>query len=344
MLKLGAIFTLPSMSTPPTYHDNRAFPTAGGCILRRAGVGQRPAADCAAGGAISVLAVQKRRLEFSSLANYLLGAMKYYQMNGCGNAFAILDGRGEQLKLDEGAIQRIARASGADQVIALEHSMRGDVFMRIWNNDGGEVAACGNVTRCVGWLVMNERSKPQAKIETEAGLLIAHRTDKDNIIAVDMGSPLLKWEEIPLAERMDTRGIDVKIGPIDAPYLQLPGAVNMGNPHCVFFVDDVDALDIEAIGPLIEGHPLFPEKVNAGFAQVLAPDCIRLRVWERGAGLTKACGTGACAAVVAGVRKQLIDRKCTVIVDGGELIIEWRESDDHVIMTGPVELEKKATV
>ncbi len=270
--------------------------------------------------------------------------MKFYQMNGCGNGFAILDGRGERMNLDAAAIQRIANAAGADQVIALEHSMRADIFMRIWNNDGGEVSACGNVSRCVGWLMMKERNRPEIRIETDAGVLIARRADEDHMISVDMGSPLLKWEEIPLAERMDTRGIDLKIGPIDAPYLQLPGAVNMGNPHCTFFVDDVDALDIPAIGPLIEGHMLFPEKVNAGFAQVLGPDCIRLRVWERAAGLTKACGTGACAAVVAGVRKNLISRKCTVIVDGGELQIEWRESDDHVIMTGPVELERQANI
>lgn len=267
--------------------------------------------------------------------------MKYYQMNGCGNAFAILDGRGRQLHLDEDAVRRIATSANADQVISLEHSMRGDIFMRIWNNTGEEVSACGNATRCVGWLVMNERGKDNVKIETDAGLLLAE--DKgDKRIAVDMGSPLLKWEEIPLAERMDTRAIDVKIGPIDNPYLSLPGAVNMGNPHCTFFVDDIDSIDIEAIGPLVEGHPLFPKKVNAGFAQILSSDRMRLRVWERGAGLTKACGTGACAAVVAASRKNLIERSCTVVVDGGELEIEWRESDDHVIMTGPVEMDKQA--
>ena len=265
--------------------------------------------------------------------------MKYYQMNGCGNAFAILDGRGARLNMNPPAVARIANAAGADQVVVLEHSMRGDVFMRIWNNDGGEVSACGNVTRCVGWILMNERDREEVTIETEAGLLSAEKRG-DKIVAVDMGSPLLKWEEIPLAERMDTRGIDIKIGPIDDPFLSMPGAVNMGNPHCTFFVDDIADVDIETVGPLVEGHMLFPEKVNAGFAQVLAPDRIRLRVWERAAGLTKACGTGACAAVVAGSRKGLIERACTVVVDGGELHIHWRESDDHVIMTGPIALDK----
>lgn len=265
--------------------------------------------------------------------------MKYYQMNGCGNAFAILDGRGARLNMNPPAVARIAQAAGADQVIALEHSMRGDVFMRIWNKDGGEVEACGNASRCVGWIVMNERGRDAVKIETEAGMLSAEGKG-EMMVAVDMGSPLLKWEEIPLAERMDTRGIDLKIGPIDNPAFSLPGAVNMGNPHCTFFVDDIEAVDVEAVGPLVEGHMMFPEKVNAGFAQVLARNKIRLRVWERGAGLTKACGTGACAAVVAGARKSLIDRQCTVILDGGELHIDWRESDDHVIMTGPVAMDK----
>jgi diaminopimelate epimerase len=271
--------------------------------------------------------------------------MKYYQMNGAGNAFAILDGRGEKLKLDKDAVQRIAKSANADQVVSLEHSMRGDIFMRIWNNTGDEVSACGNATRCVGWIMMQERSRDVIKIETEAGLLRASRHGNgETQISVDMGSPLLKWEEIPLSERMDTRGIDLKIGPIDDPYLQLPGCVNMGNPHCTFFTDDLDSLDIPAIGPLIEGHMLFPEKVNAGFAQVIDRKCIRLRVWERDAGLTKACGTGACAAVVAGARKQLVDRACTVLTDGGELFIEWREADDRVIMTGPVELERQALI
>lgn len=271
--------------------------------------------------------------------------MKYYKMNGCGNAFAILDGRGESVRLGTENVKRIAKSSNADQIISLEHSMRGDIFMRIWNNTGDEVSACGNATRCVGWLMMRERNRDQIKIETEAGLLLATRFGNgEHMISVDMGSPLLKWEEIPLAERMDTRGIDLKIGPIDNPFLQLPGCANMGNPHCTFYVDDINDVDVEAVGPLVEGHMLFPEKVNAGFAQVIDRNCIRLRVWERDAGLTKACGTGACAAVVVGVRKGLIDRSCTVIVDGGDLHIEWREKDDHVIMTGPVELERQVEI
>jgi diaminopimelate epimerase len=154
-----------------------------------------------------------------------------------------------------------------------------------------------------------------------------------------MGSPLMGWADIPLSEKMDVRGVDLKIGPIDKPILALPAVVSMGNPHAVFFVEDVNAYDIPKIGPLVEFHPLFPQGTNVGFAQVIDRETIRLRVWERGAGLTKACGTGACAALVCAARAKLTGRKARVIVDGGDLHIEWRESDDHVYMTGPVELE-----
>jgi diaminopimelate epimerase len=267
--------------------------------------------------------------------------MKFWKMNGAGNTFVIFDGRSEKLDLSPERIKAIAdpeTGAGADQVIAMERSLRGDVFMRIWNRDGSEAEACGNATRCVGWLVMEETGQDKLNIETVAGKLKATRVGDDRI-AVDMGSPLLKWEEIPLAERMDTRGIDLKIGPIDAPYLQLPGAVNMGNPHVIFFVPDLEAVDVTAVGSLVEWHPLFPQGVNVGFVQVLAHDHIRLRTWERNVGLTLACGSNNCAAVVAGARRNLIDRKCLVTNDGGGIEIDWSEATDHVIMTGPIEME-----
>lgn len=267
--------------------------------------------------------------------------MKFFKMNGAGNAFVIFDARKEKLALTPDQVRAIAHpdtGAGADQVIAMEPSIRGDVFMRIWNADGDEVEACGNAARCVAWLVMEESGREKLAVETVVGKLAAVRAGRTQI-SVDMGSPLLKWEEIPLAERMDTRGIDLKIGPIDAPYLHLPGAVNMGNPHCVFFVPDVASIDVKAVGSLVEWHPLFPQGVNVGFAQINAPDAMRLRVWERGAGLTKACGTGACAAVVAAHRRGLCDRKVTVAMDGGDLHIDWKADHDRVIMTGPVELE-----
>ncbi len=268
--------------------------------------------------------------------------MKFYKMNGLGNAFAVFDAREQgALQLSQGQVRAIAdpaRGVGCDQVISIERSARGAAFMRIWNADGGEVNACGNAARCVAWLVLEEQGGDRTVLETNAGLLDAERRGK-HAVCVDMGSPLLKWEEIPLAERMDTRRIDVKLGPIDAPILHSPGAVNMGNPHCVFFVDDIDKLMIEKIGPMIENHPLFPERANVGFAEIRRADSIRLRVWERGAGLTRACGTGACAAVVAASRRGLCARFAVVALDGGELFVEWRDSDDHVLMTGPVELE-----
>lgn len=273
-------------------------------------------------------------------------------MNGAGNRFAIFDARsavsgasGFSMNTDLakaiGAKGGPLGAKGCDQIMIMRDAESGscaDVFMEIWNNSGEQVEACGNATRCVGWLMLREGQSKQVNIQTVAGLLKAQSAG-DLQIAVDMGQPRLEWNEIPLKEYMGTRVIDVKVGPIDDPVLARPGAVNMGNPHCVFFVDDVMATDVERLGPMLEFHPLFPEQANIGFAQILSEDRIRLRVWERGAGLTLACGTGACAAVVAAVRQSRTDRKVQVDVDGGVLQIEWRESDDHVIMTGPVELE-----
>jgi diaminopimelate epimerase len=271
--------------------------------------------------------------------------MQTFHMNGCGNTFVIFDARRQAFRPKAEDVRAIAAAGAqCDQLIVLEApSGRGDVFMRIWNADGSEVSACGNASRCVGWLMMRETGAEQSLIETEAGLLKATRA-KEGLITVDMGSPLLKWEEIPLAERMDTRRLDVRIGPIDNPYLHSPAACNVGNPHCTFFVEDVSRIDVARVGPLIEGHMLFPERVNVGFAQVLDVAQLRLRVWERGAGLTKACGTGACAAVVNAHRRGLIGRKAEVILDGGALLIEWRETDDRILMTGPVELTSEAVV
>ncbi len=272
-------------------------------------------------------------------------------MNGCGNEFAIFDvrTRGGPLSLSVQQVQAIAdptSGTGCDQIMAIEQSPPGadaDAFMRIWNADGDEVSACGNGTRAVAWLLMEENETDQVAIQTGAGLLRANRAG-DHLVCVDMGPPKLNWEDIPLTERMDTRGIDIKVGPIDAPVLSLPGAVNMGNPHAVFFVENVDEIAVETLGAMLEHHPLFPEAANIGFAEVRTPDEIRLRVWERGVGLTKACGTGACAALVACHRRGLCDRKARLILDGGELTIEWRETDDHVLMTGPVEREYEGEI
>jgi diaminopimelate epimerase len=180
---------------------------------------------------------------------------------------------------------------------------------------------------------MEEGGSLSRRIETPAGMLYAERR-AENVITVDMGSPLLRWEEIPNARAMDTARLDFSAGGYDAP-----GAVNMGNPHVVFFVNDVRAVPIDTLGPKIEHDPFFPQGVNVGFAEIRSPEQIRLRVWERGTGLTKACGTGACAAVVAAHRQNRTGRRVEVLVDGGSLEIEWRAGDDRVLMTGPIELE-----
>jgi diaminopimelate epimerase len=269
--------------------------------------------------------------------------MRYFKMNGAGNDFVIFDARGHgSLQLSPEQARAIANREtgvGCDQVIAIERSVRADAFMRIWNAEGGEVSACGNAARCVGWLLLEEGRQSPLKIETAAGILKAESAGERRI-SVDMGSPLLKWEEIPVARAMDTMRLDYSARAPGGEWLEGPGGVNMGNPHAVFFVADAETAPVREIGAQVEKDAFFPEGVNVGFAQILAPDRIRLRVWERGAGITKACGTGACAAVVAASRAGLANRKATVVADGGELEIEWRASDDRVIMSGPIELER----
>lgn len=266
----------------------------------------------------------------------------FVKMNGCGNDFVVVDALARPFTPDADQVRALSdrqTGQGFDQLIAIEPSSKGDAFMRVWNADGGAVQTCGNALRCVGWMLMEANGSDSVTIDTLGGPTIARRAGPDRI-TVDMGPPRLDWTEIPLAEEMDTRGIELQIGPIDAPVLHTPGAVSMGNPHVVFFTDRLDDAFVTGSGSLIEHHPLFPEGVNVGFAHVLAPDRIRLRVWERGAGLTKACGTGACAALVACARRGLTGRQATVVVDGGELEIHWDEASGHVFMTGPVEVER----
>ena len=267
-----------------------------------------------------------------------LAGHDYRKMNGLGNEFVILDLRDSKIKISKEAAQHIANPKtgpGCDQVITIEkHNSSSIPFMGVWNADGSEVGACGNAARCVGWLLLEESEVDVIDFATMSGNINAQRVGS-NRIAVDMGEPKFHWRDIPLAEQMDdTRFIDVKLGPIDNPVLWGPSAVNVGNPHCVFFVEDVDTQALERFGPMIEHHPLFPERANISVAQVLSDHAIRLRVWERGVGITKACGTAACAALVCAHRRRLTKRKAIITLDGGDLAIEWRE-DGHIIMTGP---------
>lgn len=265
-------------------------------------------------------------------------------MNGAGNAFLLADVRGRAAHVSPGRdqVRAWAREFGFDQLLLLEDSDTGDAFMRIWNADGDEVGACGNGTRAAGWEMMRQSGQTGVTIGTVGGLL--HARDAGPMqVSVDMGPPRLDWKNIPLARAMDTVELDFS-AEARGVRVERPGAVNMGNPHAVFFVHDVETLPIAELGREVEMDPMFPERVNAGFAQIFDASHIRLRVWERGAGLTAACGTGACAALVAAHRRGLAERRASIMADGGELFVEWRESDGHVVLTGPVEDEGEVEI
>jgi diaminopimelate epimerase len=270
----------------------------------------------------------------------------FLKMNGLGNDFVVVEAREGAFAPAPAEVRAIAdrtRGVGCDQLIAIEPSDHAEAFVRFWNADGGEVDACGNGARCVAWLLMQASGRDETQFETGAGLLSAKRA-QGGMVTVDMGAPALDWRDIPLAEPMDTRGVELQVGPIDHPVLHTPGCVSMGNPHVVFFVPDVATAAVGEVGPMIENHPLFPERTNVGFAEIRARDRIGLRVWERGVGETKACGTGACAALVAACRRELTGRSAMLELLGGVLQVSWRESDDHVLMTGPTTVEFTGTL
>jgi diaminopimelate epimerase len=262
-------------------------------------------------------------------------APRFAKMHGLGNDFVVLDARAAPLALDGAKARAIAdrrTGVGCDQLITIEApgDRRAAAFMRIHNADGGEVEACGNAARCIAALLMEESGRDKVTIETVVGLLEAERRG-EGLVAVDMGPVRLDWREIPLAQALDTLHLPLRVGPLADPV-----AVNVGNPHAVFFVSDAGAVDLERWGPEIERHPLFPERVNVEVAHALGPDAFRMRVWERGVGVTRACGTGACATLVAAHRRgHAPRRRATIELDGGRLEIEWR-ADNHVVMTGPV--------
>jgi diaminopimelate epimerase len=229
-----------------------------------------------------------------------------------------------------------------DQMMALypPRTPGTDAYVRIFNSDGSAAGACGNGMRCIAELMFRETAKDALTFETPAGLLNCWKGAEPLISTVDMGKPRFAWNEIPLAEEFaDTRCIELQIGPIDKPILHSPSALSMGNPHAVFWVDDVTAYDLGKIGPLLENHPIFPERANISLCAVKSKDHIVVRTWERGAGLTRACGSAACATAVAAARLRKANRTVTVTLPGGDLQIEWRERDDHVLMTGPVAFE-----
>jgi diaminopimelate epimerase len=272
----------------------------------------------------------------------------FVRMNGLGNEIVVMDFRGSGKVLSAAEAHAIAGLprSHFDQLMAL-HDPRTpgtSAFVRIYNTDGSESSACGNGTRCIAWLEAQRTGTRAPTFETNAGIL---RTTVDDIghITVDMGEPRFAWNEIPLAEPFhDTRAIELQIGPIDAPVLHSPSVVNVGNPHAIFWVDtDPDGYDLGRFGPMLEHHPLFPERANISLAQVLSRQAIKVRTWERGAGLTRACGTAACAAAVSAARKRLTERTVTVNVPGGPLGIVWTP-ENRILKTGPVALEHDGRV
>lgn len=271
-----------------------------------------------------------------------LATLRFVKMNGLGNEILVVDMRASPQPLSAEAVRAIAARPEThfDQMMVLRPpKAKGTAaFVQIFNADGSESAACGNGTRCIGWLEAERTGTRAMRFETKAGLLDVSVRDA-GAITVDMGEPHFRWDEIPLAEPFhDTRGIELQIGPIDNPVLHSPSVVNVGNPHAIFWVDDVNRYDLGRFGPLLENHPIFPERANISLAHVTSRTSITVRTWERGTGLTRACGTAACASAVAAMRKGLTERRVTVTLPGGDLVIEWTPQN-RILMTGPVELE-----
>src|ERR1700728_1004673 len=271
-----------------------------------------------------------------------LADRNFIKMNGLGNEVVIVDLRGGASPIAAAEARAAARQEPYDQLMALYPGRDGiDASIRIYNNDGSEAGACGNGMRCVASFISAESGTAKLNFESAAALASCWRA-AEGVFTVDMGVPRFRWDEIPLAKEMpDTRAIDLQFGPPGARILSSPSVVNVGNPHAIFWVDKPQAYDLSKIGPQIEHDPLFPERANITLAATPSHDHVVIRTWERGAGLTKACGSAACAAAVAAARLGRTGRKVRVTLPGGDLAIEWRESDDHVLMTGPTEYEHK---
>lgn len=258
----------------------------------------------------------------------------FRKMHGLGNDFVIVDGRDRLPALTAGQIATLSNRRcgiGCDQFIVLEQASdpTATVFMRIHNADGSEAGACGNATRCVAALLFRERGRPDAVVQTISGLLPV-RDIGGGLIEVDMGPARLAWQDIPLAAAMDSAHLPISEGGVSDPV-----GVGMGNPHAVFIVEDAETVDVAGIGSVVEHHPLFPEATNVQFVEVVSRARLRQRVWERGVGITQASGSGACAGAVGAMRRGLTDRRVTTRMDGGDLVLEWRADDGHVLMTGP---------
>lgn len=273
--------------------------------------------------------------------------VQFAKMNGLGNEIIVADMRGTSARVSPAAAIALNAdpATKFDQIMAIHDPKTAgtDYYVEILNSDGSRAQACGNGMRCVVQALASETGQKLFTFETIAGILSAQE-HADGLISVDMGVPRFNWDEIPLAEEFaDTRAIELQVGPIDNPVLHSPSVMSMGNPHAVFWVDrDVWSYDLDRFGPLLENHPIFPEKANISIAQVVSRDALIMRTWERGAGLTRACGSAACAAAVSAARTGRTDRIVRITQPGGTLTVEWR-GNDHVVMTGPAEWEFSGT-
>jgi diaminopimelate epimerase len=284
------------------------------------------------------------RKEYDPMTSPLAGR-PFVKMNGAGNAITILDLRGTSLAVSAAEARAIAQnhATAFDQLMVIfdPRASDSDGFMRIFNTDGSESSACGNGTRCVSWHMLRDQTKDHLVLETKAGRLDCRR-EAEFAFTIDMGMPRFEWQEIPLSRAVsDIDHIDFSYTTTNGKVLSDPAGVNMGNPHAIFFVENVEAYALDVNGPILEHDTLFPERANISLVQIIDRGHIIQKVWERGAGLTLACGSGACAAVVAASRRNLTDRQVRVSLSGGDLIIHYRANDSHVLMTGPVEFEHR---
>jgi len=270
----------------------------------------------------------------------------FLKMHGLGNDFVVFDARNQRLALDSASARAIADRRfgvGCDQVIVIERAANGaDAAMRIWNANGTEVESCGNAARCVARLLMEETHTRVVRLETPGGPLTC--TDAGALVTIDIGAPKFSWREIPLAKDVDTKSFALDVPGFDEPYLKTASAVSVGNPHCVLFVEDAEHAPVATLGMAIERHALFPARTNVEFVSVLAKDRLRMRVWERGTGITLACGTGACATIAAAQRRGLCGSKIEIALDGGSLMLEWQGGDSSILMTGPSALSFKGEI
>ena len=269
----------------------------------------------------------------------------FLKMHGLGNDFVVFDARNRPVPMEPERARAVADRRlgvGCDQVIVIEKDDGPDARMRIYNADGGEVESCGNAARCVAQLMFEESSLDSIRLDTQGGLLTC--SEAGNLVTVDMGTPRFAWRDIPLAKPTDTEAFEVDVAGFDLRALREVSAVNVGNPHCVLFVESAENAPVASLGAAIEHHPLFPERTNVEFVQVLTPERLRMRVWERGVGITRACGTGACASAVAAQRRGLCGKKVEVFLDGGPLTIEWQGGHSHILMTGPAALSFRGEI